>query len=108
MKPRTPISIYIIVTIGLVIMAFEMFSQDGNYFTSPYFWVLLLITTILLLIMNSIGDLVENENYRRLSEEERQRYLQEKKYAILAETLELSLQKAISNRREGYPYRSWL
>lgn len=78
MKPRTPISIYIIVTIGLVIMAFEMFSQDGNYFTSPYFWVLLLITTILLLIMNSIGDLVENENYRRLSEEERQKYLQEK------------------------------
>lgn len=79
MKPRTPISIYIIVTIGLIIMAFEMFSQDGNYFSSPYFWVLLLTTIILLLIMNSIGDLVENESFRRLTENERKQFLEEKK-----------------------------
>ncbi|MBB4806421.1 cytochrome c oxidase cbb3-type subunit 3 [Chryseobacterium defluvii] len=79
MKTRTPVSVYIIVTIGLTIMAFEMFSQDGNYFSSPYFWVLLLITTILLLIMNSIGDLVENENFHRLTNDEKKQYLEEKK-----------------------------
>lgn len=79
MKTRTPISIYIAVTIGLTIMAFEMFAQDTGYFSSPYFWVLLIIATILLLIMNSIGDLVENESFSRLTEEEKKLYLEEKK-----------------------------
>lgn len=79
MKTRTPISIYIAVTVGLTIMAFEMFSQDGNYFSSPYFWVLLIITIILLFILNSIGDLIENENFSRLTEEEKKLYLEDKK-----------------------------
>lgn len=79
MKTRTPISIYIAVTVGLTIMAFEMFSQDGNYFSSPYFWALLIITIILLFILNSIGDLIENENFNRLTEEEKKLYLEDKK-----------------------------
>ncbi|MEY8761901.1 cbb3-type cytochrome c oxidase N-terminal domain-containing protein [Chryseobacterium tongliaoense] len=79
MKTRTPISIYIAVTTGLTIMAFEMFAQDASYFSSPFFWVLLIIATILLLIMNSIGDLVENESFSRLTEEEKKLYLEEKK-----------------------------
>ncbi|MFP3597905.1 c-type cytochrome [Chryseobacterium sp. SIMBA_029] len=78
MKTRTPISVYIAVTIGLTIMAFEMFAKDSGYFSSPFFWALLLIATILLLIMNSIGDILENENFRRLSEEEKKNYLAEK------------------------------
>jgi len=78
MKTRTPISIYIAVTIGLTIMAFEMFTQDSGYFTSPFFWVLLLIVTILILIMNSIGDLVENEKFKTLSEDEKQLFIKEK------------------------------
>ncbi len=79
MKPRTPISVYIAVTIALSIMVFGMFSPDGSYLTSAFFWGLLLIATILLLIMNSIGDLIENENFSRLSEEEKQAYLEQKK-----------------------------
>lgn len=78
MKTRTPTSIYIIVTIGLTIMAFEMFAQDSTYFTSPFFWALLLIVTILVLIMNSLGDLVENEQFSRLTEDEKKEYLTEK------------------------------
>ncbi|WP_126652325.1 cbb3-type cytochrome c oxidase N-terminal domain-containing protein [Chryseobacterium aureum] len=79
MKTRTPISIYIATTIGLTIMAFEMFASDSGYFSSPFFWVLILIATILLLIMNSIGDLVENQSFSKLSEEEKKKYLEEKK-----------------------------
>jgi cytochrome c oxidase cbb3-type subunit 3 len=79
MKTRTPISVYIAVTTGLTIMAFEMFAQDSGYFSSPFFWALLLIATILLLIMNSIGDILENENFKRLSEDEKKNYLAEKK-----------------------------
>ena len=78
MKTRTPISIYIIVTFGLTFMAFEMFAQDSGYFSSPFFWALLIIVTILLFIMNTIGDLVENENFSRLSNEEKQTYLADK------------------------------
>jgi len=75
MKTRTPISIYIAITIGITIMAFEMFAQDANYFSTPLFWALLIIITILLLIMNSIGDLVENEKFARLTYEEKQEYI---------------------------------
>lgn len=71
MKTRTPISIYIATTIGLTIMAFEMFASDSGYFSSPFFWALILIAIILLLIMNSIGDLIENESFSRLPEEEK-------------------------------------
>lgn len=78
MKTRTPISIYIAVTLGLTFMAFEMFASDSGYFTSPFFWALLVIVIILLLIMNSIGDLVENENFNRLSDEEKQEYIADK------------------------------
>lgn len=78
MKTRTPISIYIAATIGLTIMVFEMFAQDSGYFSSPFFWALILITTILLLIMNSVGDLVENERFSRLSEDEKKEYLNDK------------------------------
>ncbi len=78
MKTRTPISVYIIVTLGLTIMAFEMFAHDSGYFSSPFFWGLMLIAIILLLIMNSIGDLIENQNFSKLSDEEKALYIKEK------------------------------
>ncbi|WP_312397594.1 cbb3-type cytochrome c oxidase N-terminal domain-containing protein [Chryseobacterium sp.] len=78
MKTRTPISVHIAVTIGLTILAFEMFAQDTAYFSSPFFWGLILITIILLFIMNSIGDLVENESFKKLSDEEKAKFLEEK------------------------------
>lgn len=78
MKTRTPISIYIALTIGIIIMAFEMFAQDSDYLSTPIFWALLIIVTILLLIMNSIGDLVENERFSRLTDEEKRLYITDK------------------------------
>jgi cytochrome c oxidase cbb3-type subunit 3 len=33
--------------------------------------------------MNSIGDLIENENFSKLSEEEKAKYLEEKKFLII-------------------------
>lgn len=78
MKTRTPISIYIALTFGITILAFEMFAQDSGYFSSVYFWILLVIVTILLLIMNSIGDLVENQKFAKLTEVEKKLFLAEK------------------------------
>lgn len=93
MKTRTPISIYISVTLGLTVMAFEMFASDSDYFTSPFFWVLLLIVTILLFIMNSIGDLLENENFNRLSEEEKKEYLKDKSISYYEKLWKSAFQK---------------
>lgn len=77
MKTRTPISIYITLAVISIFIAFEM-SGDSGYLKTPLFWGILLIISILLLIMDSIGDLVENANFKLLSEEERQEYLKEK------------------------------
>lgn len=55
-----------------------MFAHDSGYFSSPFFWGLMLIAIILLLIMNSIGDLIENQNFSRLSDEEKALYIKEK------------------------------
>lgn len=79
MKKRTPISIHIAITIGLTIMAFEMFANDTNYFSTPLFWALLVIITILLFIMNSIGDLIETESFKKLSEDDKKLFLEDKK-----------------------------
>lgn len=83
MKTRTPISIYIALTIGIIIMAFEMFAKDSDYLSTPIFWALLIIVTILLLIMNSIGDLVENERFSRLTDEEKRMYITDKTTSYL-------------------------
>ncbi|WP_143885669.1 cytochrome c [Chryseobacterium binzhouense] len=83
MKTRTPISIYIALTIGIIIMAFEMFAKDSDYLSTPIFWALLIIVTILLLIMNSIGDLVENERFSRLTDEEKRMYITDKNTSYL-------------------------
>lgn len=78
MKTRTPIYVHILITVGLIIMAFEMFAQDSGYFSSPFFWGLLIIIVILLLIMNSVGDLIEDQNFSKLSEEEKAAYKTDK------------------------------
>ena len=78
MKTRTPIFIHILITVGLTVMAFEMFAQDSGYLSSPFFWGLMIIVVILLLIMNSIGDLIEDQNFTKLTEEQKAEYLKEK------------------------------
>lgn len=83
MKTRTPISIYIALTIGIIIMAFEMFALESDYLSTPIFWALLIIVTILLLIMNSIGDLGENERFSRLTDEEKRIYITDKNTSYL-------------------------
>jgi cytochrome c oxidase cbb3-type subunit 3 len=77
MKTRTPISIYIAVTSASILIAFEMFA-DSYYLQTPFFWGLLVIISILLLIMNSVGDLVENAKFKLLSDVEKRAYLTEK------------------------------
>ncbi|SHJ90379.1 cytochrome c [Epilithonimonas mollis] len=77
MKTRTPISVGIAVTICINFLIFEL-SDSKGYMTTSSFWGLLVILIFLFLIANSIGDLVENANFKLLSDEEKQQYLKEK------------------------------
>lgn len=78
MKVRTPISVYIVLTFCLIALAFEMFAPEVHYLTSPYFWVVVIMSALLLLIVSSLQDLVENENFKKLTDEEKKLYLEQK------------------------------
>ncbi|HFK5569686.1 TPA: cytochrome c [Elizabethkingia meningoseptica] len=93
MKVRTPISVHILLTFCLVTLAFEMFASDVQYFTSPYFWVVIIMSTLLLLIVNSLQDLVENENFKNLSEEEKAVYLEQKKVPFMRRLWDSAVKK---------------
>lgn len=78
MKPRTPVYVNILVIISLLIMVFYMFVQNSSFFSSPYFWGLLVISAIMAMIHGAIGDLIENAKFQKLTEEEKAAYLKEK------------------------------
>jgi cytochrome c oxidase cbb3-type subunit 3 len=80
MKVRTPISVYIVLTFCLIALAFEMFAPEVHYLTSPYFWVVVIMSALLLLIVSSLQDLVENENFKKLTDEEKKLYLEQKRF----------------------------
>jgi len=77
MKTRTPISIGIAATLAATFIIFEL-SDNSGYLSSPFFWGLLAVIIFLFLIMNSIGDLVEDARFKALSDEEKEEYLKEK------------------------------
>ncbi|HAY3534498.1 cytochrome c [Elizabethkingia anophelis] len=83
MKVRTPISVYIVLTVCMIALAFEMFAPEVHYLTSPYFWVVVIMSALLLLIVSSLQDLVENENFKKLTDEEKRVYLEQKKIPFL-------------------------
>ncbi|KQS91639.1 cbb3-type cytochrome c oxidase N-terminal domain-containing protein [Chryseobacterium sp. Leaf394] len=93
MKTRTPIFIYISITAGLITFAFEMFTEDSAYFMSPFFWILHLILTLLILILNSVRDLDENENFRNLSEAEKQLFIKERSIPYFTKLWNSAFQK---------------
>lgn len=56
-----------------------MFSQTSDFLTSRYFLGTALISIIVVFIQNAIGDLIENEKFKKLTDTEKAKYLTEKK-----------------------------
>ncbi|RTZ50484.1 c-type cytochrome [Chryseobacterium arthrosphaerae] len=56
-----------------------MFVQSYAFLGSPYFWGTVVIAGILAYIHSAIGDLIENNKFKKLSPEEKAAYLAEKK-----------------------------
>lgn len=79
MKQRTPVVVNILIIIGLLIVFYYLFVQSYSFLASPYFWGTVVISAILAYIHNAIGDLIENNKFKKLSPEEKAAYLAEKK-----------------------------
>jgi len=56
-----------------------MFVQNSSFLASPYFWGTVVISSILALIHHAIGDLIENDKFKKLTQAEQAEYLQAKK-----------------------------
>ena len=100
MKTRVPLSVYLTATIVLTIMAFQMFAETG-YLSSIFFWGMLIILILLLLISNAIGDLVENANFAKLTEEEKKAYLKSKAVPYFKKLWDSAFKKQTSSEEKS-------
>ena len=71
MKARTPVIVNILIILTILFIMYYMFVQNNSFFTSPYFWGTVVISIILAMIHNAIGDLIENHKFKALNEEEK-------------------------------------
>ncbi|MDL1913613.1 MAG: c-type cytochrome [Bergeyella sp.] len=83
MKQRTPLVINILIILILLFTLFYMIVQGTEFVSSPYFWGTVLISILFTFIQHSIGDLIENNRFKKLSPEEKKRYIEEKKIPYL-------------------------
>lgn len=79
MKRRTPVYINILIVLGLLLVVFYMFSQTSDFLTSKYFLGTALISVIIVFIQTAIGDLIENEKFKKMTDAEKAAYLNDKK-----------------------------
>lgn len=79
MKQRTPVYINILLILTILFIVYYMFVQDASFLSSPYFWGTVVISAILAMIHNAVGDLIENNKFEKLTEEQKAAYIEEKK-----------------------------
>lgn len=99
MKQRNPVYINIIIVTVLILIIFQLILEGFSFLTNYYFWGTLIISIILVMIHNSLGDLMENQKFSRFSDLEKQEYLAEKQKPYL-KTLYLSAFKKQSTTEE--------
>ena len=93
MKQRTPVIVNILIVLVLLYILFYMFVQNNQFMSSPYFWGTVVISIIMVLIQNSIGDLIENNKFKQLTDAEKQAYLEEKKVPYLVRLYKSAFKK---------------
>ncbi len=83
MKQRTPVIVHIIIIIALLVILYYMFVQSSSFLTSPYFWGTVVISVIMAFIHNALGDLIENDKFKKLTDEEKAEYVAGKREPYL-------------------------
>ncbi len=79
MKQRTPVYITMAVIVAILLVIYYMFIQNTSFLLSPYFYGTIIIAIILSMIHSAIGDLIENDQFKKLTDTEKADYLAEKK-----------------------------
>ena len=93
MKQRTPVIINILIIFVLLYILFYMFVQSTDFLGSPYFWGTILISILISLIHYAIGDLIENQKFKKLTDAEKQEYLEGKKVPYLTQLYRSAFKK---------------
>ena len=75
MRQRTPVFVNVAIILSLLVIFFYLFIQSWSFISNPYFWGTVVISIIMALIHNSIGDLIENNKFQTLTETQKQEYL---------------------------------
>lgn len=75
MKHRTPVYINILIIVSILFILYYMFVQDTSFITSPYFLGTIVISSVMAFIHSAIGDLIENDQFKKLSPDEQRVYL---------------------------------
>ena len=79
MKQRSPVYVSIASILTILLVVYYMFVQEATFLSSPYFWGTVVISIVLAMIHHAIGDLIENDQFKKLTDAERAQYLEEKK-----------------------------
>lgn len=83
MKQRTPVIVNILIILTILFVVYFMFVQSTSFLASPYFWGTAVISIVMAMIHNAIGDLIENDQFKKLTDEEKSKYLADKKVPFL-------------------------
>ncbi|WP_447951501.1 c-type cytochrome [Chryseobacterium koreense] len=100
MKKRTPVYITILVILVILFIVYFMFVQNTSFLTSPYFWGTVVISGVLALIHHAIGDLIENQKFSKLSQAEKDQYLELKKTPYFKGLYQSAFQKQSSTEEK--------
>ena len=79
MKQRSPVYVSIASIITILLVVYYMFVQEASFLASPYFWGTVVISVILAMIHHAIGDLIETDQFKKLTDAEKAEYLEAKK-----------------------------
>lgn len=93
MRQRTPVFVNILIITVLLVIFYYLFVQSYSFLTSPYFWGTVAISAILAYIHSAIGDLIENNKFKKLTAEEKSAYLSEKKIPFLKRQYDAAFKK---------------
>lgn len=93
MRQRTPVVVNILIITVLLVIFYYLFVQSYSFLASPYFWGTVVISAILAYIHSAIGDLIENNKFKKLTAEEKSAYLNEKKIPFLRRQYDAAFKK---------------
>jgi cytochrome c oxidase cbb3-type subunit III len=83
MKPKNPVLVNILVILALLLVANYTFNENFSFFGSVYFWGSVVIAIVVALIHDSLGDMIENQKFKKMTAEEKAAYIAQKKVPYL-------------------------